>query len=50
MTLKLSEKVLKIRMKIEEEKNQLLVELLNIYHFYASEYLILEHYHCEKFS
>ena len=36
-------------MKNEEEKNQLLVELLYIYHFYISESLILEHYHCEKF-
>ena len=35
-------------MKKEEEKNQLLVELLYIYHFSGGESLILEDCHCEK--
>ena len=39
---------MKIKMKKEEEKNELLVELFYKYHFHISESSILEHYHCEK--
>ena len=37
-----------MKMKNEEEKNQLLVELVYNYHFHISETSILEHDHCEK--
>ena len=45
---KKSEKNWKMKMKSEEEKNQLLVELCYNYHFHSSDSLILDHHHCEK--
>ena len=38
----------KMKMKNEEEKNQLLVELCYNYHFHRSDSSILDHHHCEK--
>ena len=38
-----------MKMKNEEEKNQLLVELVYNYHFHISETSILQHGHCENF-
>ena len=37
-----------MKIKNEEEKNQLLVELCYKYHFYTNESSILEDHHCEK--
>ena len=37
-----------MKMKNEEEKNQLLVELCYKYHFHMSEISILEDHYCEK--
>ena len=48
ITWKFVEKILKMKMKNEEEKNQLPVELFYNYHFHISESSILEHYHCEN--
>ena len=37
-----------MKMKNEEGKNQLLVELCNNYYFYMSKSFILEDHYCEK--
>ena len=42
------EKSRKMKMKNEEEKNQLLVELCYNYLFHRSYSLILDHHHCEN--
>ena len=40
-------KKIKMKIKSEEERNRLLVELLYDYHFRVSQSSILEKYHCE---
>ena len=39
---------MKMKMKNEKEKNELLVELFYNHHFHISEFSIIEHYHREK--